>query len=84
MLDKHWTWTYSGQSMDLGCALAVAQCPPTDYWTNIRQTLDMDIFWTKVGRKLCIASGPVPAHCLPNICPLDKIWTNNGLTIYKL
>ena len=80
MLDKYWTWTYLGQSPDLGCALAVAKCPPIYHWTNIRQTLDMDIFWTKFGW-----SGALHvAQCPPTARPTSAHWTNSGQTLDKL
>ena len=42
-------------------------------WTNVRQTLDMDIPWTKSGFRLFTSRGQVPTHL-----SLDKNSTNIG------
>ena len=72
MLDKPWMWTDSGQSLDLGFALPMANCPPITHPPTIGQILDkLDIFWTEFELELCINRA-----LIPNTYQLDKLQTN--------
>ena len=69
MLDKPWMWTDSGQSLDLGFALPVANRPPITHPLTIGQILDiLDIFWTEFELELCINRA-----LIPNTYQLDKL-----------